>query len=255
MTTPAPQIDGIFNLNKPTGITSAKAVYRIRSITGVRKSGHAGTLDPGADGVLLVCQGKATKLVEQIMDLPKVYRTTARLDVTSESYDSDRQLIDVPVREIPTEQAIRDALATFEGETEQYPPRVSAIKLGGVPAYKTVGMENAPKIRPKTIRIYWIVLNSFAWPEVDFTVACGRGTYIRGLIRDIGVKLDTGGCLTSLTRLAVGPFNTDDAETFDSLADAPDPNRLHIPLEKARELISQPVTIPPRPADMTSPRS
>jgi tRNA pseudouridine55 synthase len=99
-------MDGIIILNKPTGITSAKALYRVRKITRVRKSGHAGTLDPAAAGVLLLCLGKATKLVEQLMDLPKVYRATARLDVTSESFDSDRALVEVPISTMPDQAGL-----------------------------------------------------------------------------------------------------------------------------------------------------
>src|SRR3990172_4894514 len=100
-------VDGIIILNKPTGVTSAKALYRVRSITGERRSGHAGTLDPAASGVVVLCLGKATKLVESIMDQPKVYRATARLDVTSESFDSDRPLRAVEVVHIPTIEVVR----------------------------------------------------------------------------------------------------------------------------------------------------
>jgi tRNA pseudouridine55 synthase len=96
-----PTIDGIINFHKPVGITSAKALYRVRAISGMRKSGHTGTLDPAASGVLVLCVGKATKLVERVMGLPKVYRATARLDVTSTSFDSDRPLQPVEVNAIP----------------------------------------------------------------------------------------------------------------------------------------------------------
>ena len=129
-------MDGLINLNKPTGITSAKALYQVRSITKVRKSGHAGTLDPAATGVLVLCLGKATKLVESMMNQPKVYRATARLDVTSESFDSDRPLVPVEVKCVPTADDVRLACERFVGEIEQVPPKISAIKVGGVPAYK-----------------------------------------------------------------------------------------------------------------------
>src|SRR5262249_39455968 len=129
-------MDGVLNLDKPPGITSAKALYRVRRVLGERKSGHAGTLDPAAEGVLIICLGKATKLVEAMMDLPKVYRATARLDVTSTSFDSDRPLIPVRVDAAPDESAVRAALAQFEGEIEQVPPAVSALKVGGRAAYE-----------------------------------------------------------------------------------------------------------------------
>ncbi len=233
-----PVHDGIINLLKPTGITSAKALYRVRSITGVRKSGHAGALDPAADGVLVLCLGRATKLVERIMDLSKVYRTTARLDVTSESFDSDRPLRDVRVDEIPDEEDVRRALSSFEGEISQVPPRISAIKIKGVPAYKTAGSADAPPMRPRPVRIYWTRLHAYDWPTVDFEVACGRGMYVRSLIRDIGSRLKTGGCLTSLRRAAVGPFTLENAWTFDRLESAPSLADYLIPFPVADRLIT-----------------
>src|SRR5262245_31060474 len=115
-------MDGLLILDKPAGISSAQALYRVRKLLGERKSGHAGTLDPAAEGVLLICLGKATKLVESMMDLPKVYRATARLDVTSSSFDSDRPLVPVAVERQPDEPTLRAALFRFEGEIEQIPP-------------------------------------------------------------------------------------------------------------------------------------
>lgn len=245
----AAAIDGIINLAKPIGISSAKAIYHVRSITGVRKSGHAGTLDPLADGVLLICQGKATKLVEQIMDLPKVYRVVARLDVTSDSFDSEQPLLEVPVESRPTVAQFRATLAEFEGCTQQTPPRFSAVKLGGVPAYKTVGKANPPAMRPKSITIHWTHVHSYEWPVVDFEIACGRGTYVRALIRDLGERQNTGGCLTALTRTAVGPFRIQDGWTFDGIAECGSDNRYLIPLEQARAMVSRrPVAIPQPPA-------
>ncbi|MEE9293470.1 MAG: tRNA pseudouridine(55) synthase TruB [Phycisphaerae bacterium] len=241
-------IDGIINLFKPVGITSAKAVYRVRAITGVRKSGHAGSLDPAADGVLVVCAGKATKLVEQIMDLPKVYRATARLDVTSESFDSDRPLCPVSVASVPTLDQVRTALAGLEGRIQQVPPRISAIKLGGVPAYKTAGQEDAPPLAAREVTVYWTHLHGYDWPTIDFEVACGRGTYVRALIRDVGVGLSAGGCLTSLRRTMVGPFTADDAWTFDRMRAAGAAESCSIPLAEAVALVARrPVVVPQRP--------
>lgn len=242
--------DGIINFFKPPGITSAKALYRIRKIVGVRKSGHAGTLDPVADGVLVICQQRATKLVEQIMDLSKVYRTKARLDVTSESYDSDRPLEPVAVPSRPTENDVREALAGFEGRIDQTPPRISAIKIGGIPAYKTAGQADAPPMPTRTVNIHWTQLHRFDWPYIEFEMACGRGTYVRSLIRDLGERLHTGGCLTALTRLAVGPFTVDRAWTFERLEAAGDTTSYLIPLAEATRLVGErPVVIPARPRD------
>ncbi len=241
-------MDGIINFNKPTGITSAKALYRVRKITGVRKSGHAGTLDPGADGVLVLCLGKATKLVETLMDQPKLYRAKARLDVTSESFDSDRPLVEVPVATVPDESAVRAACRCFQGAVEQVPPAISAIKVGGRPAYKLNRAGQTLELKARTVQFYWLHVHHYQWPTIDFEVACGRGTYVRGLIRDLGAALGTGGCLTGLTRTAVGPFRVADAHSFADLENASAPEEYVVTLDRARHLLAQrPVPIPPRP--------
>jgi len=241
--------DGVINLHKPVGITSAKALYRVRRITGIRKSGHAGTLDPAAQGVLLLCLGKATRLTESIMDLPKVYRATARLDRTSDSFDSDGDTVSVPVQQIPSPDAVSSALSAFEGTIEQTPPAISAVKIGGVPAYKLARQGKTPKLRSRRAHIYWIALHTFDWPVIGFELACGRGTYVRSLIRDLGVRLETGGCLTSLVRTAVGPFDIQSAFSLDSLASSP-PQRYIVPLSVARDRISSSAQkVPPRPRD------
>lgn len=241
-------VDGIITLNKPTGITSAKALYRVRSITGERKSGHAGTLDPAAGGVLVLCLGKATKLVESIMDQPKVYRATARLDVTSESFDSDRPLTAVEVVVIPTIEVVRGVCADFEGVIRQIPPQISAVKVGGVPAYKRKASDGPMVLAARTVTVYWLHIHSLDWPTIDFEMCCGRGTYVRSLIRDLGERLGTGGCLTSLSRSRVGPFTVEDAWSLESLRAASDPSEYMMNLPRARiALAPGRVVIPPRP--------
>jgi len=241
-------MDGVINLNKPTGITSAKALYRVRKITRVRKSGHAGTLDPGAAGVLLLCLGKATKLVEALMDQPKVYRATARLDVTSESFDRDRPPIDVPVAAVPDAEGVRAACGRFEGAIEQVPPAISAVKVGGRPAYKRSRAGETLELKARTVQVYWLHVRRYEWPTIDFELACGRGTYVRALIRDLGTALGTGGCLTALARTAIGPFRLAEAHSFADLESADGQEDYLIPLQRARDLLAQrPVPIPPRP--------
>ena len=231
-------MDGIINLNKAVGITSAKALYRVRALTGQRKSGHAGTLDPGADGVLVLCFGRATKLVETIMDQPKAYHTVARLDVTSESFDSDRPLVAVPVAAVPDRKTVDAAFASFIGEIMQRPPAISAIKVGGRPAYKLAGKPGAPELNPRPVRVYSVVVNRYAWPIVEFDMCCGRGTYVRALIRDVGAALGTGGCLSSLTRTRVGPFDVGSSWTIDAMTSASTSDYL-IPLREAIRLLDR----------------
>ncbi len=240
-------MDGLINFNKPTGITSAKALYKVRAITGQRKSGHAGTLDPAASGVLILCMGKATKLVESIMDHPKVYRTTARLDVTSESFDSDRPLVPVDVTNPPDESQVRKALASFEGTIQQVPPNISAIKIGGVPSYKLAGSDREFALAARAVTVHWLHLHGYAFPNIDFEMCCGRGTYVRSVIRDLGVALETGGVLTSLVRTQIGPLKLESSWTMDALRSATDPGQYLIELSQATDLFGQNVTIPPRP--------
>lgn len=236
-------MDGLINFNKPVGITSAKALYRVRAITRQRKSGHAGTLDPAASGVLLLCLGKGTKLVERLMDQPKVYRTTARLDVTSESFDSDRPLILVPVAAPPEREAVVQALAKFEGVIEQIPPAISAIKVGGVPSYKLAARNQAEPLKSRPVKIDWIRLHAYDWPTIDFEMCCGRGTYVRSLIRDLGAALGTGGCLTTLARTRVGPFGIEDGWTFERLEKTTLDEYL-IPMEHLATLLESPNIAP-----------
>ena len=240
------EADGIIVLNKPVGITSAKALYRLRRITGLRKSGHTGTLDPAAEGVLVICVGKATKLVERIMDEPKTYRATARLDRQSATFDMDGEVIEAAVGEIPDPSAVQAALVGQQGEIEQLPPPHCALKVGGVPAYKLARKGITPELQPRLITIYWTHLHSYDWPTLDFEVGCGRGTYIRSIIRDLGTQLKTGGCLTSLRRTAVGPFRLENAWSFDGLETSSADDYI-LPLDKVRSMLEGPVVAPPRP--------
>lgn len=231
-------LDGLIVLDKPVGITSAKALYRVRKVTGQRKSGHAGTLDPAASGVLLLCLGRATKLVERLMNLPKEYRARARLDATSASFDSDRPLLPVAAARIPTRGELEAAFARFVGTIEQVPPAVSAIKVGGRPAYKLERRGRPLELRPRPVRIDRLVVTHYEWPEVTFEMACGRGAYVRAVIRDVGAALGTGGCLTGLVRTRVGPFMLASAVGLAELEVAPSPLDHVLPLSRVEEMIS-----------------
>lgn len=241
-------MDGLLNLNKPLGLTSARALDRVRTLSGQRKSGHAGTLDPAADGVLVICLGRGTKLVEALMDQPKVYRTTARLDLTSPSFDSEAETTPVPVAHPPSADQLNAALRHLETATHQVPPSFSALKISGRPAYRLARAGRSPQLEPRPVRIYWIHLRRYDFPEIELEIACGRGTYVRALVRDLGAALETGGCLTRLTRTAVGPLGLDASWTLAQLASETDSERWLVPLEHAHAMLSiRPVSIPPRP--------
>lgn len=244
-------IDGVLNFHKPTGITSAKALYRVRKLIRQKKSGHAGTLDPMADGVLILCFGRATKLVELLMNQPKVYSANVRLDVTSESFDADRPLLPVAVARVPTRADIDSAFAQLTGLIQQRPPAVSAIKVGGRAAYKYERAGEALELPPRAVRVYWIQVQDYSWPNVRIRVACGRGTYIRALARDVGELLHVGGCLTQLRRESVGIFHDSGAWTLDQLETLVDATTSLEAVEAVRSVLMEPVSAPLPPTELS----
>jgi tRNA pseudouridine55 synthase len=141
--------DGLVNLHKPAGISSSRALERFRGITGVRKSGHSGTLDPLASGVLVICMGRGTKLVERLMDQPKRYIAVARLDVTSASHDTESELEPVPSARQPSETEMMAAMGEFEGTIQQAPPAFSAVKINGRAASKFARGTKAVEMKPR----------------------------------------------------------------------------------------------------------
>jgi tRNA pseudouridine55 synthase len=209
-------VAGIVNLYKPATHSSAQYVYRLRGVFGLRKVGHAGTLDPFADGVLLACLGRGTKLVERLMSLPKHYRTTIRLGVTNDTYDTEHPL--VPVSEaVPLDRtSIETAVTSFVGEIQQVPPAFSAVKIGGVPSYKLAKQGRPAARRPRPVRIDRIDVLAYEWPRLQLDIHCGRGTYIRAIARDLGRILGCGGVCEALTRTAIGPFHIEKAVNLDT---------------------------------------
>ncbi len=213
--TPKNDIAGIIILRKPPGVGSARYVYRLRPIFKIRKVGHAGTLDPFADGVLLGCVGRATKMVERLIALPKQYRTSIRLGVTNDTYDTEKPFRPVTVAQAVSRAQVEQALLAFNGLVSQIPPAYSAVKIGGVPSYRLARRDVAVDIKPKTVRIDVIRILEYAWPQLTLDITCGRGTYIRAIARDLGEVLACGACCERLTRVAVGPFHVDDAIDID----------------------------------------
>lgn len=201
-----PEPCGAVNLYKPRGWTSAKYVYRLRPIFGLRKIGHAGTLDPFADGVIVGCVGGATRWVERIMAMPKRYRTTLRLGVTNETFDPEQPFRDVPGAQPPTREAIDAAVAAMRGDVMQTPPDYSAMRVGGRFSYQRVKAGETVRHEPRPIRIDSIDVLAYEWPRLELNIACGRGTYIRAIARDLGTVLECGAVCELLTRTAVGPF-------------------------------------------------
>ncbi len=224
---------GLVNLDKPTGRSSAAAVAAVRAVLGGRRGprvGHAGTLDPAARGVLVLLVGRATRLAELLMDAGKEYVAGVRLGATSTTDDAEGEIREMsndewrmtnetgqaPVERQtqvrpPDEQTVREALGRFVGTIRQRPPDYSAVHVAGRRAYRLARRGAAVDLPERPVRIDAIELLDYAWPVLRIRVACGRGTYIRSLARDLGRALGVGGYLASLTRTRVGPFRIADA--------------------------------------------
>jgi len=231
---------GLLNVNKPPGPTSHDIVARVRRLVGRKvKVGHAGTLDPAADGVLVICLGPATKLADYVQALPKQYLADVRLGATSTTDDTEGEIVETPRAAPPPPQAVRDALARFAGQIQQVPPAHSAVHVAGRRAYKLARAGEKPVLAPRTVTIHEIRLLACEFPRLQIDVRCGSGTYIRSLARDIGEALGVGGYCAALTRTAVGPFTIDRAHTPDDLRPA---EHLLDPLTALDALAKVPVT-------------
>ncbi len=229
---------GLVVLYKPQGWSSAQYAYRLRSALGTRRVGHAGALDPFADGVLLACVGAATKLVERLMDLPKTYRTTLRLGVTNPSFDTEWPFEPVPGAHPPDRAALDPILAGFVGEIEQAPPDFSAVKIAGRPSYELARQGKIAPRPARRVRIHAIRLLEYDWPRLTLEIRCGRGTYIRAIARDLGRSLGCGACCERLTRSAVGPFRVESAVNLDT-ASAEQVRDAVMSIEAVKELLAQ----------------
>jgi len=227
-------MDGILVVNKPQGWTSHDVVGRIRRLTHQKRVGHAGTLDPMATGVLLVCLGRATRVAEYLMESDKTYRAVVRLGVETDTYDAEGQVVAThPVN--VDESDLRAALAHFVGAIDQVPPMYSALKREGKPLYRLARQGIEVERKPRRITIYDITLRAWQPPDATIDVRCSSGTYIRSLAHDIGAAA-CGACgahLVSLTRLASGSFSIDDAVTLEDLEGLQDLRGLLHPLDAA----------------------
>ncbi len=212
-------VNGIFNINKPAGMSSHAVVSIVRRASKISRVGHAGTLDPMATGVLLVCIGQAVRVSEYLIDHDKKYRARVRLGIETDTYDATGKVVaqhDVSV----TQEQILSALGSFVGKLSQMPPAFSAIKKDGVPLYKLARRGVEVETTPRQVEIYSIDLREASLPDVEFDVHCSKGTYIRSLAHDLGKKLGCGAHLTALTRVASGQFSLDDSVALDELCNA-----------------------------------
>lgn len=198
--------EDVFAVQKPSGMTSHDVVSVIKKISGAEKVGHAGTLDPLAEGVLIILVGKATKRQREFLATEKEYTATIRLGVTSNTDDADGILTERVNQAPPTRSAIERILRGFIGEIEQIPPAFCAVKIDGRKAYELARKGIAPALMPRRIHIREIKMLSYRWPLVRIRVVCSSGTYIRSIARDLGEILGVGGYIQSLVRMRSGTF-------------------------------------------------
>ena len=232
-----PDLNGLLIIDKPLGWTSSHVCRFIKRVTRGAKVGHAGTLDPLATGVLIICLGKATKLVDSLMASDKQYAATIDLSRTSPTQDLESATSEVPVANPPSREAVEQVLTAFVGAIMQTPPAHSAVKVDGERAYELAragklacatrdepppsapesAEEPSRRLTPRPVLIHSIAITGYRWPILELDIHCGKGTYIRSLARDIGIALKTGGVLTGLVRTRSGGFAIHAARTIESL--------------------------------------
>jgi tRNA pseudouridine55 synthase len=213
-----PVVTGFLVLNKPTGITSRNVVDKVARLLPRTKVGHAGTLDPLATGILIVCVGPATRLVQNIQDLPKRYRTRVRLGARSDTLDADGRIEIEAFPKIASSEEILEAIRPLVGMVFQTPPEFSAKKIHGQRAYDLARAGQVLDLAPQPVRIDRITVGSYLWPHLELEIDCGGGTYIRSIARDIGDTLGCGGLVETLVRTRTGPFTLEEAADPASLS-------------------------------------
>ena len=237
-------LDGVLVINKPTGWTSHDVVARARTLLGMSKVGHTGTLDPAATGVLVLCLGRATRIAEYLMSADKAYRAVLRLGVATDTQDATGTVVGRVAETLPDQAAIVEVMNRFVGRRQQVPPMYSAVKVQGVPLYKAARAGRTVSRSPREFTIRSLEIRSItptpssesglgssrvgaggvsagpppATIDVTFDVVCSKGTYVRTLCADIGELLGVGGHLASLERRRVGRFCIEEAMSLDELA-------------------------------------
>lgn len=204
-------------VDKPGGLTSHDCVKIIRKKFGMKKVGHAGTLDPLATGILVMLLGKATRLFPLFANFDKEYEATLTLGISTDTGDIKGKIIESSKYEHVTFDKMQVAISRFQGEIEQIPPMVSALKYKGEKLYQLARRGIEVKRTPRKIRIYSLIMTRYSVPEVDFKVKCSKGTYVRKLGEDIAREAGCGGCISSIRRINLGPFNINEAVSLEEI--------------------------------------
>ena len=217
MLVPPKEMEGILLVDKPRHHTSHDVVARLRGKLKMKRIGHAGTLDPMATGLLIILIGKATRVSQYLISLDKEYEGTVELGKVTDTQDADGEVMET--RPVPplTESQVKAAIQGFLGDQYQTPPMYSAIKIDGVPLYKSARKGEDVEREPRFIRVMSWELTRFALPQFDFRLRCTKGTYVRTLAHDLGQKLGCGAHLAALRRTATDKFNVSQALTLDQI--------------------------------------
>lgn len=204
-------VNGVLLVDKPVDWTSHDVVNCIRRTFSIKKTGHCGTLDPFATGLLILLLGKSTKIQDELMGHDKVYTGTIRLGIETDSQDCTGEVI--ATKDVPdfSREELQTAAQSMIGDQEQIPPMHSAIKMHGQPLYKLARKGEVVERKPRAIRVYSFELTRIALPEVDFRVACSKGTYVRTLAADFGTRLGCGAHLAALRRQQIGDYSVEEA--------------------------------------------
>ena len=215
-----PYLEGkVLLLDKPLKWTSFDMIKKVRALTEVCKVGHAGTLDPLATGLLIICTGKCTKEINDYMGMVKEYTGSMILGATTVTYDLESAPENFKSIEHITAEQIQEATKQFTGEISQIPPQHSAVKVDGKRVYKFARKGIEVKIEPRQITIYSFEITRIELPEIDFKVVCSTGTYIRSLVKDFGAALEVGAYMSALRRTKIGDFDVSQAMQWKDLED------------------------------------
>ncbi len=231
-------IDALLSVDKPQGWTSHDVVDFLRRLTGWKRVGHFGSLDPIATGLLLIGIGRATRLFPFLSKLPKTYRGTIRFGQATDTYDATGKPISPASTNFPQENELKEIIKSFEGEIEQLPPPFSAKKYKGQPLYRLARRGRTVPLQPIKVKIYWFKFIEYNPPDFVFEVLCSSGTYVRSLAHDLGQMAGCGAYLAQLTRLAIGPFHLNNAfspEKIENSFKNGQVESLICPLEKVME--------------------
>lgn len=211
------ELGQVLLIDKPLEWTSFDVVRKVRNLVRIKKVGHAGTLDPLATGLLIVCTGKFTKRINEYMAQEKEYTGTFTLGAITPTYDLESQPRDLKPFDHITEQDIRNATLQFTGDIQQLPPAHSAIKVDGKRLYELARQGKEVKLEPRNVRITEFEITNIQMPVVSFRVVCSTGTYIRSLAHDMGIALGCGAYLSSLCRTRIGAFTLTEAKNMEEV--------------------------------------